>query len=85
MTRPIWKELFFNPKLEKHISNSQLKTWYRHSNIPNSLIGMKLKIHNGIKFIDLNITNGMVGHKLGEFANTRKRFIFKSKKEKKKK
>jgi small subunit ribosomal protein S19 len=86
MTRPKWKEIFYNPNLIKKSSNSQLKlkTWYRHSNIPKYLIGRRLKVHNGHRFIDVNIIPRMVGHKLGEFANTRRPCIFKKKKEKKK-
>jgi small subunit ribosomal protein S19 len=36
---------------------------------------MTFLIHNGKKFIDIYVTENMVGHKLGEFASTR---IFKS-------
>jgi small subunit ribosomal protein S19 len=32
---------------------------------------MTFLVHNGKKFIDIYITENMVGHKLGEFAPTR--------------
>ena len=35
------------------------------------VIGLTFSIHNGRKFIDVYITENMVGHKLGEFAMTR--------------
>ena len=34
-------------------------------------------IHNGNKYVPVTITAEMVGHKLGEFAPTRKRFSYK--------
>jgi small subunit ribosomal protein S19 len=34
-------------------------------------IGLTFQVHNGHKFVPLNVTEEMVGHKLGEFAPTR--------------
>jgi small subunit ribosomal protein S19 len=48
-----------------------IKTWARGSQIAPSFVGHKFAIHNGRKFIDVLITEGMVGHRLGEFAPTR--------------
>jgi ribosomal protein S19 len=33
-------------------------------------------VHNGKDYMPVQITEEMVGHKLGEFANTRKRFSY---------
>ena len=33
-------------------------------------------VHNGRHYIPVSITQDMVGHKLGEFAPTRKRFHY---------
>jgi ribosomal protein S19 len=34
-------------------------------------------VHNGKEYIPLRVTEEMVGHKLGEFSATRKRFTYK--------
>lgn len=51
--------------------NDVLKTWARASQIPPEFVGHKVGIHNGKKFIEIFITEGMVGHRLGEFSQTR--------------
>ena len=48
-----------------------IKTWSRRSTIFPQFIGLTFQVHNGNKFIDVYITEDMVGHKLGEFAPTR--------------
>jgi len=88
MTRPKCKGQFCNHKLIKKKNKFlkfNIKTWYRHSNIPNDLVGMKISIHNGNTFIKKYISPNMVKHKIGEFAFTRKRYIYKKKEKKKKK
>ena len=51
---------------------SPIKTWARDSSIPPEFVGAKISVHNGKNFIDLLISETMVGHKLGEFAPTRR-------------
>ena len=34
-------------------------------------------LHNGKDYVPVTVTQDMVGHKLGEFAITRKRFTYK--------
>ncbi len=48
-----------------------IQTWSRRSTIFPDFIGLTFKVHNGRKFVDVFITEDMVGHKLGEFAPTR--------------
>lgn len=48
-----------------------IKTWSRRSTIVPEMVGFTFAVHNGRKFIPTFITEGMVGHKLGEFAPTR--------------
>ncbi|MDR1595549.1 MAG: 30S ribosomal protein S19 [Puniceicoccales bacterium] len=48
-----------------------IKTWSRRSTITPDFVGMTFLVHNGRKFIDVYVTENMVGHKLGEFAQTR--------------
>lgn len=55
----------------------------RNSEIVPALIGQTVSIHNGKTYFELLVTEQMVGHKFGEFAFTRSRFLFKKKKQKK--
>src|SRR5262245_33814856 len=48
-----------------------VKTWSRRSTVVPEMLGQKLAVHNGKKFIPVYVTENMVGHKLGEFAPTR--------------
>ena len=48
-----------------------IKTWSRASTITPDFVGQTLAVHNGNKFIPVYVHEGMVGHKLGEFAPTR--------------
>jgi len=56
-------------KLEK--GKKFIRTHKRDIVIVPQLIGIKLQIYNGNKFIPLEITGDMLGHKFGEFAPTR--------------
>jgi ribosomal protein S19 len=47
-------------------------TWSRASTIIPSMVGHTIGIHNGKEHIPIYITDSMKGHKLGEFALTRK-------------
>ena len=48
-----------------------IKTWKRASQISPDFVGHRFAVHNGRKFIELLITEGMVGTRLGEYALTR--------------
>ena len=48
-----------------------LKTWSRRSTIIPEFVSHTIAVHNGRKFIPVYITENMVGHRLGEFAQTR--------------
>jgi len=49
-----------------------IKTWSRSSEISPEMIGYTFGVHNGRNFIEVKIDEDMVGHRLGEFAPTRK-------------
>ena len=49
-----------------------IKTWSRSSTIFPDFVGHTFAVHNGREFIPVYVTEDMVGHKLGEFALTRK-------------
>ena len=48
-----------------------IKTWARACQIPPEFVGQTFSVHNGNKFIDVFVTEAMVGHRLGEFSPTR--------------
>ena len=49
-----------------------LKTWSRASTIYPQMVGHTIAVHDGRKHVPIYISEEMVGHKLGEFAATRK-------------
>ena len=79
MPRSVKKGPFINEKLllRVQVMNAQnerkvIKTWSRASTISPEFVGHTVAVHNGNKFIPIYITENMVGHKLGEFAPTRR-------------
>jgi len=64
----IKKVLSAKDKMER----SPIKTWARGSQISPEMVGATISIHNGKTFIPVFITEAMVGHRLGEFAPTRR-------------
>ena len=48
-----------------------IKTWSRRSTITPEFVGLQFSVHNGKDFLNVFITENMVGHKLGEFSPTR--------------
>ena len=80
----IQKSLFENKSME----DSAMKTWKRNiwsrrSVILPEFVGLNFQVHNGMKFIPITITEEMIGHRFGEFSQTRKLTVHKEKKEKK--
>ena len=52
-----------------------IKTWARRSQIPPEFVGHTFLVHQGKNFVNVFVTESMVGQRLGEFAPTR---IFRS-------
>ena len=48
-----------------------LKTWSRDSTIFPQMVGHTIAVHDGRRHVPVFVSENMVGHKLGEFANTR--------------
>ena len=78
MSRSLKKGPFVDAKLLAKIDamgktgqKKVIKTWSRSSTITPDFVGHTLAVHNGNKFIPVYVHEGMVGHKLGEFAPTR--------------
>ena len=78
MARSLWKDPFVDGYLLKKAevarsaSRSEvIKIWSRRSTILPQFVGLTFGVYNGRKFIPVNVTEEMVGHKLGEFSPTR--------------
>lgn len=78
MARSIKKGPFVEEKLYQKVMKMNeggkkqvVKTWSRRSMILPEFVGHTLAVHNGKVFINVFVTENMVGHKLGEFALTR--------------
>ena len=78
MSRSLKKGPYVNEKLLKKISQLKpgdktvIKTWDRACTITPEMVGFKIGVYNGKEHIVVDIIENMVGHKLGEFALTRK-------------
>jgi small subunit ribosomal protein S19 len=83
MRRSKWKGNFVNilTLIKKNYNNSFIVT--RNSKITPKFLNVFVYIYNGQNFIELKITENMIGHKFGEFSFTRKNFAYKKKIKKK--
>ena len=78
MSRSLKKGPYVNERLLKKISNLKsgdktvIKTWDRACTITPEMVGFTFGVHNGRSHVEVNIIENMVGHRLGEFAPTRK-------------
>ena len=78
MARSLKKGPYVDPKLMKKIKDLKvgdktvIKTWSRSSTITPEMVGFSFGVHNGKEFVKVTISENMVGHKLGEFASSRK-------------
>jgi len=77
MTRSLKKGPYVYEKLFKKIEGKKpaeagsIKTWARDSQIAPEFVGYTFAVHNGKTFIDVFVTEEMVGHRLGEFSPTK--------------
>ncbi|OGY60171.1 MAG: 30S ribosomal protein S19 [Candidatus Colwellbacteria bacterium RIFCSPLOWO2_01_FULL_48_10] len=78
MSRSSKKGPYIDPRLIKKVAalkggaKTMIKTWSRDSAISPEMVGYTFGVHNGKNFIDVFVSEEMVGHKLGEFSPTRK-------------
>ena len=78
MSRSLKKGPYVDQKLLKKIAKLKvgdktvIKTWSRACTITPEMVGFTIGVHNGRKHEPVYIIENMVGHKLGEFAHTRK-------------
>ncbi len=79
MSRSLKKGFFVDGHLLNKVDKAQaegdrkaIKTWSRRSTVIPDMVGLTIAVHNGKTHLPVFITENMVGHKLGEFAATRK-------------
>lgn len=78
MSRSLKKGPYIDERLQKRVESMDakdrtvLKTWARSSTITPEMVGKTIAVHNGRVHVPVLVTENMVGHKLGEFAPTRK-------------
>lgn len=84
MKRSKWKSLYIKPEFFKQQQEKEETKISRNSAIIPKFIGLTFQVHSGKAFRSVTISQEMVGHKFGEFCQTRAIFVFKKKKKKKK-
>ena len=79
MSRSIKKGPYIDEKLMEKVQKQKtaggktpIKTWARRSQIPPEFVGHTFLVHQGKNFVTVFVSESMVGHRLGEFAPTRK-------------
>jgi len=78
MSRSLKKGPYVDEKLMAKVaklsgnSKASIKTWARASTITPEMVGVTFEVHNGRQHLPVFVSENMVGHKLGEFAPTRK-------------
>lgn len=78
MSRSSKKGPYIDPKVLKKVERMRdsgkkepIKTWARDCQIAPEFVGFTFQVHNGRNFIDVFVSEAMVGHRLGEFSPTR--------------
>ena len=84
MARSIWKNPFSQSQIFKNIylnstSEKPIIVWSRNSVIFPFFVGKVFSVYNGNKFVNIQISEEMIGFKLGEFVSTRKKTTHKKK------
>lgn len=78
MSRSLKKGPYVDPKLLKKIQalrpgeKKVIKTWSRDCTITPEMVGHVFGVHNGKNFIEVYVSEEMVGFRLGDFSPTRK-------------
>ena len=78
MVRSVWKGPFVEASLLKKADAARasgrhdvIKIWSRRSTILPQFVGLVFGVYNGKKFLPVQVSENMVGHKFGEFSPTR--------------
>lgn len=78
MSRSSKKGPWVEPRLMSRIetmndagNKQMIRTWSRASTIFPEMVGHTIAVHDGRRHVPVYVSETMVGHKLGEFAQTR--------------
>lgn len=93
MSRSSKKGPFIDLKLLRKVERAResgkqdepIQTWARACTIVPEFVDMTFMVHNGNRFIKVQVREEMIGHKLGEFSVTRTFWGHAAKKKDKKK
>lgn len=86
MSRSSWKQIFMdNDVVRQYHYAEEIFAYNRATVLTKAFVGKRIHVYNGIRFYSLLISSEMIGHRLGEFAPTRKKPIPKKDKKKLKK
>jgi small subunit ribosomal protein S19 len=69
ISESLWKKI---TAMNKEKKKKPIRTWSRSSTIFPEMVGHTINVYNGKTFIPVYVTEAIVGHKLGEFAPTRR-------------
>lgn len=83
MKRSKWKGPYVNLKNFEKLNKKKAILISRNSSIIPKFLGYNFTVYKGNSFVEVIVTKDMLGHKFGEFAETRKEFMFKKKRKKK--
>ena len=78
MSRSLKKGPFVDERLLNKVKKIKpgtgevIKTWSRACTIVPEMVGFSFGVHNGKEHITVQVSEDMVGHKLGEFSPTTK-------------
>ena len=78
MSRSLKKGPYINERLQKKVlalkpgDKTVIKVWDRAATVTPEMVGKTIGVHNGKQHTPVYVEENMVGHKLGEFAPTRK-------------
>ena len=79
MSRSLKKGPYIDHNLQEKVAKMNqarekkvIRTWARASTIFPDMVGHTVAVHDGAKHVPIYVSENMVGHKLGEFAPTRR-------------
>jgi small subunit ribosomal protein S19 len=78
MSRSLKKGPYINLRILNKLKNLKpgdktiIKVWDRACTITPEMVGFTIGVHNGKQHVPVYIVENMVGHRLGEFALTKK-------------
>lgn len=91
MGRSSWKPKFIHNEVSKqflsikqHLTD-EIVTCNRATYLTEPFVGQKIHVYNGLRFYSIIVSSDMLGHRVGEFAPTRKKPVAKKDKKKQQK